>query len=72
MIKKLYRLFNSFVITGGKCKDIEEVQCLNNPCDMAQCPNIPDAMCVPTSCGQCSAHFFNTSGHNVTSNCSMY
>ena len=70
--KKLYRLSNIFVITGAKCKDSEEVQCLDNPCDIAQCPNIPDAICVPSSCGQCSAHFFNTSGHNVTSNCSMY
>ena len=60
-------------MTGVKCKkDIEEVQCLINPCDTVQCPNIPDAICVPSSCGQCSAHFFNSSGHNVTKSCSMY
>ena len=60
-------------MTGGKCKNgVQRVQCLDDPCDTAQCPNIPDAICVPSSCGQCSAHFFNTSGHNVTSICSMY
>ena len=60
-------------MTGGKCKnDVQLVQCLDNPCDTAQCPNIPDTICVPSNCGQCSAHFFNTSGHNITSICSMY
>ena len=60
-------------MTGGKSKnDIQQVQCLDNPCDTAQCPNIPDAICVPSNCGHCSAHFFNASGHNVTSSCSTY
>ena len=62
---------NSFVATGIKCKkNVHEVQCLNNPCDTAQCPNIPDAICAPSSYGQYSAHFFNTSGDNITSSCS--
>ena len=61
------------IITGSRCEDgVQQVQCLHNPCDTAQCPNIPDAKCIPSSCGQCSAHFFNTSGHNVTSNCSKW
>ena len=60
-------------MTGGKCKsDIQKVHCLGNPCDTVQCPNIRDAICIPSSCGQCSAHFFNISGHNVTNSCSMY
>ena len=48
------------------------VQCLNNPCGTAQCPNITDAICVRSNCGQCSAHFFNkTSGDDITSSCNM-
>ena len=58
-------------MTGVKCeKSLEVVQCQENPCDTVICPKIPDAICVQSSCGQCSAHFFNTSGHNVTSICS--
>ena len=59
-------------MTGVRCKnDFQVVQCLDNPCDTVKCPNIPDAICVPSSCGQCSAHFFNSSGDNITSSCSM-
>ena len=66
-------ILSIIVITGNRCEDgVQLVQCLYNPCDTAQCPNIPDAKCVPSSCGQCSAHFFNTSGHNVTSSCSTW
>ena len=58
-------------MTGVKCKEgTQEVQCPDNPCNTVLCPNIPDAICVPSNCGQCSAHFFNASGHNVTSSCS--
>ena len=57
-------------MTGIKCKnDVQEVQCLDNPCDRAQCPNIPDATCVPSNCGQCLARFFNSSGDDITSSC---
>ena len=57
-------------MTGIKCKnDVQVVQCLDNPCDTTKCPNIPDAICVPSSCGQCSAHFFNSSGDDITSSC---
>ena len=60
-------------MTGGnRCeKGVQQLQCLPNPCDIVQCPNIPDAICVSSTCGQCSAHFFNTSGHNITRHCSM-
>ena len=58
--------------TGEKCKDIQPVQCPDNPCETTLCPNLPDAICVSSNCGQCSAHFFNTSGHNVTDSCSKY
>ena len=70
IIFKTLFYFNTSVISGEKCKkDIQNMQCLVNPCDLAQCPKIPDAICVPSSCGQCSAHFFNTSGDNITSSC---
>ena len=53
-------------------KDIQEITCPDNPCDTAQCSNIPDAICVPSSCGQCSARFFNnTTGDDITSSCNM-
>ena len=71
-IKSLF-YFNKFVTIGVKCnKDIQVVQCLDNPCDTAQCPNIPDAICVLSTCGQCSAHFFDPSGDDITRNCRMY
>ena len=62
-------LFNQ-LITGNKCEDDEPVQCVINPCDTAQCPNISNAICVPSTCGQCSARFYNTSGYDVTNQCS--
>ena len=41
-------------MTGVKCKNyVQVVQCLENPCDTAQCPNIPDPICVPSNFGQC-------------------
>ena len=58
------------LITGNKCEDDEPVQCLINPCDTVQCPNISNATCVPSTCGQCSARFYNTSGYDVTNQCS--
>ena len=40
----------SIAMTGVKCKnDLEVVTCLNNPCDTAQCPNLPDALCVSSN-----------------------
>ena len=66
----IHTLFNQF-ITGKKCDDdVQSVQCLVNPCDIAQCPNIPNVTCVPSNCGQCSARFYNTSGYDVTYKCS--
>ena len=59
-------------MTGIKCKkDVQAVQCPDNPCDTAQCTNKPDAICVPSNCGQCSAHFYNAFGHNITSSCGI-
>ena len=60
-------------MTGVMCKkDIQEITCPDNPCDTAQCSNIPNAICVPSSCGQCSARFFNnTTGDDITSSCNM-
>ena len=55
---------------GVKCKNnVQVVQCLNNVCDTVQCPNILDPICVPSNCGQCSVHLFNSSGDDITSSC---
>ena len=60
-------------IPGVKCeKNVKAVKCLYDPCITTQCLNIPNATCVPYTCGQCSARFFNTSGQDVTSSCSKY
>ena len=59
-------------MTGDRCeKGVQEVQCLRNPCETALCQNIPNATCLPSSCGQCLPQFFNSTGHDVTSSCSM-
>ena len=52
------------------CDPGQTVTCLNNPCDYKRCPNILNTVCVPKSCGGCSAHFYNTTGDDVTDVCS--
>ena len=34
--------------------------------------NHPNSMCLFSSCGQYSAHYYNSSGMNVTNTCSKY
>lgn len=43
-----------------------EVQCFVNPCDVARCPNFPDATCVPNYCGGCNADFYTPDGNLLT------
>ena len=52
------------------CAPEQTVTCLNNPCDYKHCPNIPNTVCVSKSCRVCSAHFYNTTGDDVTDMCS--
>ena len=40
---------NTFEMTGVKCKNIQEIQCLDI---LVQCPNITDAICVSSSYGE--------------------
>ena len=57
---------------GNKlCDDnVTTVECFSDPCATAHCPNFDDALCIPNHCGECSAHYYNSTGHDVTMMCS--
>ena len=60
-------------IIGSSCPyDVKEVSCLSDSCGASSCPNHPNSVCVSNSCGQCSAHYYNSSGVDVTNTCSKY
>ncbi|XP_019857134.1 PREDICTED: uncharacterized protein LOC105314215 isoform X1 [Amphimedon queenslandica] len=49
--------------------DVDIVECYSDPCQTSHCTNYEDAVCIPNHCGECSAHYYNSSGHNVTMMC---
>ena len=60
------------LITGldSKCPNgIDSVGCFNDICALSHCPNYPEAICVSKSCGQCTAHYYNSSGNEITPLC---
>lgn len=59
-----------YVVTD--CGKVEQVACIYDPCQTAKCPNIPNAVCLAKKCGQCTAHFYNSSGFDVTDLCSKW
>ena len=54
------------------CDSGQTVTCFHDSCDNKYCSNIPNTVCVSKSCGECSAHFYNTTGDDVTDLCSKY
>ncbi|XP_019848705.1 PREDICTED: LOW QUALITY PROTEIN: uncharacterized protein LOC105316719 [Amphimedon queenslandica] len=48
---------------------VNNEECYSDPCLTSHCPNYEDAVCIPNHCGECSAHFYNSSGHDVTMMC---
>ncbi len=41
------------------------VRCFMDPCDVASCPQFPDAKCVSNYCGGCNYDFVDSSGDMV-------
>ena len=57
-------------IIGSSCPhDVKEISCLSDPCGVSSCPNHPNSVCVSSSCDHCSAHYYNSSGMDVTNSC---
>lgn len=53
-----------------QCKsNSEQTPCVNDPCNEQSCSRFEDAVCVTKSCGECTAHFYNSTGFEVTSLC---
>uniref|UniRef100_A0A1X7V3D2 Uncharacterized protein n=1 Tax=Amphimedon queenslandica TaxID=400682 RepID=A0A1X7V3D2_AMPQE len=46
------------------------VDCYTDPCRTTHCPNFDNALCMPNYCGECSAHYYNSTGHDITMMCS--
>ena len=59
-----------FYFIDMSCDSGQAVTCFHDPCNHKYCPNIPNTVCVSKSCGECSAHFYNTTGDDVTDLCS--
>ena len=61
-----------FRFKGSKLcdKNVTTVECFSDPCATTHCPNFDDALCIPNHCGECSAHYYNSTGHDVTMICS--
>ena len=61
-----------FRFKGSKLcdKNVTTVECFSDPCATTHCPNFDDALCIPNHCGECSAHYYNSTGHDVTMMCS--
>ena len=51
-------------------EDVSVVECYTDPCRTSHCPNFDNALCAPNYCGECSAHYYNSSGHDITMMCS--
>ena len=46
----------------------EEANCFVDPCQFAECPDKPTAMCKPNYCGGCNAVFYD--GDDIVAECS--
>ena len=49
-----------------------ETSCPHDVSRVSSCSNQPNNVCLFSSCGQYSAHYYNSSGMNVTNTCSKY
>ncbi|XP_019853716.1 PREDICTED: uncharacterized protein LOC109583018 [Amphimedon queenslandica] len=58
--------------SGDKLCDesVTSVECYSDPCVTTHCPNYDNAVCIPNHCGECSAHYYNSTGHDITMMCS--
>ena len=63
---------NYFLFEGNKrCNgSAKVVECYSDPCLNSHCPNFDNALCIPNHCGECSAHYYNSTGHDITMICS--
>ena len=61
-------------VKGDKSCDesMTSVDCYSDPCKTTHCPNHDNAICIPNHCGECSAHYYNSTGHDITMKCSKY
>ena len=58
------------VMSDSKCPaGVKHVYCFNDLCQVSHCPNYPEAKCVTRSCGKCTAHYYDTSGVDITALC---
>ncbi|XP_019853361.1 PREDICTED: uncharacterized protein LOC105313106 isoform X2 [Amphimedon queenslandica] len=48
---------------------VSTVDCYTDPCRTTHCPNFDNALCIPNHCGECSAHYYNSTGHDITMMC---
>ena len=57
-------------MSDSKCPaGVKDVYCFNDLCQVSHCPNYPEAKCVTRSCGKCTAHYYDTSGVDITALC---
>ena len=69
----LYKNYYQFFKGNRLCDEgVNIVECYSDPCSTTHCPNFENALCIPNHCGECSAHYYNTSGHDITMMCSKY
>ena len=61
---------NAFKPKDSSCPEgFSKIRCSSDFCKTSSCPNYPDALCVVRSCGQCSVHYYNASGVEITEMC---
>ena len=65
---------NNILFEGNRLCDegVNIVECYSDPCSTTHCPNFDNALCIPNHCGECSAHYYNSTGHDITMMCSKY
>eukprot|EP01130_Rhizamoeba_saxonica_P002401 TRINITY_DN12204_c0_g1_i1.p1 TRINITY_DN12204_c0_g1~~TRINITY_DN12204_c0_g1_i1.p1 ORF type:complete len:457 (+),score=140.61 TRINITY_DN12204_c0_g1_i1:23-1393(+) len=65
-------ILDETVVDDCDADDCEEVQCLIDPCETAECKASQDAVCVADYCGGCNAYFYlvvkNADGEETISN----
>ncbi|XP_071940936.1 SCO-spondin-like, partial [Antedon mediterranea] len=61
-----YDTYGNEINCEGSCPDgIPVVNCLVDPCQFAECPASPSALCVSNFCGNCNAVFYDNNGNQV-------